>query len=151
MNFLNLALLAGAAMAACPVNNLLSNAKMLTGNIINAMNQKNLGLLIGAIASDDAVALGKAFDPAQGHCIDIPQQPYPQFVGNAIASNIKFVQANITDAFQTTVGYTVVQVHALDDRNQYSTHQFNFMDPEGTCNLRLIMWSVDEDRCLVHA
>lgn len=147
MNFNSLILLAGVAMATCPVDTLIRSAKMLSGNIVNAMNQKNLALLIGAIANEDATANAKFYNAEAGKCLSIENQPYAQFVSDALSSNIKFVQANITDAFQTHVGYTVVNVHALDDRGVYTSHQFNYMDPKGTCDLELIFWGVSEDRC----
>ncbi len=48
--------------AACPANILISQAKILIGNIINAFNQRNIAIVLAA-SSSDATATGSALGP----------------------------------------------------------------------------------------
>lgn len=138
----------GSAFAACPEAVLIQSAKQLTSNLINGLNQKNLGLLTGAIASTDATSRLNAFDAAQGKCV-VVESTFAAFASNFIASDVKFVEAAITDAYQTAVGYTVVMARTKDDAGNSATHQFQYMDPTGTCTLQLIYSDTNAERCAV--
>ncbi len=146
MNFnLVISFFTAAVFAACPADVLVSQAKLLVGNILNSVNQRNIALILAA-SSSDATVSGALRGP-EGQCQTFNNTPAGAFYTNSMVRGLKIVQANITDAFQTAVGYTVVQCQCVDVNGVEYKNQFNFMDPTGNCELELIIQTCLEGGC----